>query len=218
MAGSTVNRVVASIFVVPFSSASPTIDGVFGAGEWGSGYDVTFDRRDGGGQHNSTLYFQHDGSSLFVGVDSQFGTGFDVVWDIFVDGDHNGDLNGSLATPYIDVNSARPSPTGWSGYIHYRTLPSIGAEVNVGFGTGAASASGGSSNVFYEYKIPFADLDVSAGDSTGFYISFGFDGIADHRFELSTGQSLLTPQNWDTLNLLPQQQPIPDPDPMPGPD
>ena len=78
--GSFASRAVAGNFAVPYSTTSPTVDGVFSAGEWGSGYNVTFDRRDGGGQRNSTLYFQHDGSSLFVGVDSQWGTGFDVVW------------------------------------------------------------------------------------------------------------------------------------------
>jgi hypothetical protein len=100
-------------FTAAYSSSNPTIDGVFSPGEWGTAYSVTMDRIDGGGVHNSNLYFQHNETSLFVGVDSQWGTGWDVVWDVLIDGDHSGTANGNLSQPYVDVQLCRPSPTGY---------------------------------------------------------------------------------------------------------
>lgn len=190
-------------FVTTYNPSSPTIDGVLGANEWGTAYATTMDRRDGGGQHDVGLYFQHDGTSLFIGVDSQWGTGHDVVWDIYIDGDYNRALNGNLSEPYIDVNICQQSPTGYTGYKAYRTLPTI-SGVRVGFGSGAACASSGSTNVFYEFSIPLADLDVdvASGDDIGFIITQGYDGITEHLYELSSaGSRDGPPEGWATLQV-----------------
>jgi hypothetical protein len=189
-------------FVAVYNSSSPTIDGVQDAGEWGASNAVTMDREDGGGQHNSGFYFQHDGTYLFIGIDSQWGSGWDVVWDCDIDGDYSRTLNGSLTEPYIDVNICRPSPTGYPGYIAYRTIPPTG-EVNVGFGSGGACASGGSSNVFYEFRIPLADLTATDGDSIGVMISHGYDGIGGHRYHLSGSNRNIT-ESWATVKLMPE--------------
>ncbi len=189
-------------FNAGYYSTSPVIDGSQGAGEWSSAYSVTFDRRDGGGdQHGCNLYLQHDATYLFVGVDSQWGSGWDVVWDVRIDGDHNGELNGSLSSPYLDVCNCRPSPTGYPGYTAYYVLESDLVETSVGFGSGAASASSGSENVFYEFRIPLADLDATPGDSVGVHIDFGYDGVTEHRYLLSGAGESLTPEDWATLNL-----------------
>ena len=136
-------------FVAPYSSSSPTIDGVLSAGEWGASYTVTMERRDGGGQHNVGLYFQNDGASLFVAVDSQWGSGWDVVWDIAIDGDYSRTMNGSLSQPYTDIDICQQSPSGYSGYRAYYAWLSAAETVRVGYGSGADSARNGSTNVFY---------------------------------------------------------------------
>ncbi len=189
-------------FVTTYNPSSPTIDGVLGANEWGTAYAATMDRADGGGQHDVGLYFQHDGTSLFIGVDSQWGTGWDVYWEIYIDGDYSRTLNGSLSEPYVDVNICQQSPGGWTGYKAYRTLPTIDG-VRVGFGSGGASASGGSTNVFYEFRFPLADLDVdlATDDSIGFIITHGYDGIPEHLYELSSAGSRSAVENWATLQI-----------------
>jgi hypothetical protein len=199
------SNVATASFVAVYNPSSPTIDGVLGAGEWGASNTVTMDRADGGGQHNSGLYFQHDGTYLFIGVDSQWGSGWDVVWDCDIDGDYSRTLNGSLSEPYVDVNITRQSPTGYPGYLAYRTLPTI-SGVRVGFGSGAACASSGSSNVFYEFRIPLADLTATDGDSIGIMISHGYDGIAEHLYQLS-GSDRNTTGSWATIQLQPVAEP-----------
>jgi len=193
----------ADSFVASYNPLPPSIDGVLGVGEWDTADAMTMDRADGGGQHDSGLYLQHDGTSLFIGIDSQWGTGWDVVWDVFIDGDHSKTLNGNLAEPYIDVNNCRPSPTGYSGYVAYRTLLSPGVNTRVGFGSGAASASGGSGNVFYEFRVPLADLDVNPvyQDTIGMFISHGYDGITEHLYNLASAGTQATPETWATVQL-----------------
>ena len=191
---------VPATFVAPYNSSSPTIDGVLSGGEWGNSYTVTMDRVDGGGQHDINLYFQNDGTYLFIGVNSQWGSGWDVVWDWYIDGDYSRTINGKLSQPYTDINICQQSPGGWSGYRAYRTLTDTGG-VRVGYDSGADSASSGSTNVSYEFRIPLADLDVIIGDSIGLIITHGYDGIAEHLYQLSLAGSLTTPENWATLKL-----------------
>jgi len=190
-------------FVAPYNGSSPTIDGVLSESEWGSSYTVTMDRVDGGGQHDIELYFQNDETYLFIGVDSQWGSGGDVVWDWYIDGDYSRTINGNLSQPYTDVNICQPSPTGWSGYKAYRTLPDM-SGVRVGYDSGASSASSGSANVSYEFRIPLADLGVIPGDSIGLIVTHGYDGNSEHLYELSSSVSRTTPENWATLQIVPE--------------
>ena len=196
-----IKSTVQADFVANYNGSSPTIDGVLSAGEWGSSYTVTMDRRDGGGQHDIDLYFQQDGTYLFVGVDSQWGSGWDVVWDICIDGDYSRTLNGNLSQPYTDIQVCQQSPGGYSGYRAYRTLTDTG-EVRVGFGSGADCASSGSTNVSYEFRVPLADLDFIPPEATsvGFTITHGYDGISEHLYEFV---SRTTPENWATLQIVP---------------
>jgi len=186
-------------FVANYNGSSPTIDGVLSGGEWGSSYTVTMDRVDGGGQHDIDLYFQNDGTYLFVGVNSQWESGWDVVWDICIDGDYSRTLNGNLSQPYTDIQVCQQSPSGYSGYRAYRTLTDTG-EVRVGFGSGADCASSGSTNVSYEFRVPLADLDVIPEASVGFTITHGYDGISEHLYEFV---SRATPEKWATLQIVP---------------
>ena len=194
---------VPATFVSSYNGSSPTIDGVLSDGEWGSSYTVTMDRVDGGGQHDIDLYFQHDVTYLFVGVDSQWESGWDVVWDIFIDGDCSRTLNGNLSQPYTDIGICQQSPTGYSGYRAYRTMPDL-SGVRVGFGSGADCASSGSTNVSYEFRVPLADLDVIPEASVGFTIGHGYDGVPEHLYELSLSVSRTAPENWATLELQPR--------------
>ncbi len=180
-----------------YRGSSPIIDGILSPGEWGAAFNITMDRRDGDGEHNSDLYFQHDGTSLFMGVDSQWGSGGDVVWSFYIDGDHDGALSGNLSSPYVDLNIARPSPGGYSGYIAYNTMLSVNEDIKISSGV---SASSGSTNVTYEFCVPLADLDVTPGDSVGIFFSLGYDGVTEHLYELP-GASRFTPQDWAVLNL-----------------
>jgi len=194
---------IPATFVAPYNGSSPTIDGVLSDGEWGSSYTVTMDRRDGDGQHDIDLYFQYDGTYLFIGVDSQWESGWDVVWDIGIDGDHSRTFNGNLSQPYTDIDICQQSPSGYSGYKAYYTIISDISYVRVGYDSGASSASSGSTNVSYEFRIPLADLDVVPGDSVGIWISHGYDGITEHLYELSSTGSRTTPENWATLQIVP---------------
>ena len=191
---------VHSAFVADYNGSSPTIDGVLSDGEWGSSYTVTMDRRDGGGQHDIDLYFQQDGTYLFVGVDSQWGSGWDVVWDIAIDGDYSRTINGNLSQPYTDIDICQQSPSGYSGYKAYYTMLSDISFVRVGYDSGASSASSGSTNVSYEFRVPLADLDVISEASVGFTITHGYDGISEHLYEFV---SRTTPENWATLQIVP---------------
>jgi len=195
----------AASFVASYNSSSPTIDGVLSDGEWGSSYAATMDRVDGGGQHNIGMYFQNDGTSLFVGVNSQWGSGWDVVWDIGIDGDYSRTINGNLSQPYTDIDICQQSPSGYPGYKAYYTLldGSRTEDVSVGFGSGASCASNGSTNVFYEFRIPLADLNVTFGDSVGIIVSHGYDGISEHLYSLSSA-GRTTPENWATLQIVPE--------------
>ena len=195
----TEGATVQADFVANYNGSSPTIDGVLSAGEWSSSYTVTMDRRDGSGQHDIDLYFQQDGTYLFVGVDSQWGSGWDVVWDIAIDGDYSRTINGNLSQPYTDIQVCQQSPTGYPGYRAYYTLTDTGA-VRVGFGSGADCASSGSTNVSYEFRVPLADLDVIPEASVGFTITHGYDGISEHLYEFV---SRTTPENWATLQIVP---------------
>jgi len=65
---------------------------------------VTFCWTKKGHQHDIGLYFQNDGTSLFIGIDSQWGSGWDVVWDIAIDGDYSRTMNGNLSQPYTDID------------------------------------------------------------------------------------------------------------------
>lgn len=205
------NSAYAGSFVADYNPSPPNINGVLGSGEWGSAHASTMDRADGGGRHDVGLHFQHDGTFLFIGIDSQWGSGWDVVWDLHFDGDHNKTRNGSLLQPYVDINICRPSPTGYPGYVAYRSLtgPEPGGQTRVGFSSGAASASGGSWNVFYEFRVPLADLDVDivSGDTVGFIASHGYDGVAEHLYNLSAAGTYNSAEDWVTLQLAAAPEP-----------
>lgn len=158
-----------TVFVSSEVTSAPNIDGVLSAGEWGSGYTVTMNRYDDGGQHDSVLWFQHDATNLYIGVDSGWGTGWDVYWRLLLDGDNSHSPTGSISEPHIDSSYRYPGPGGWGGY---NTFWAYTAEepsgVQVSNPAGALRASAGSSNVTYEFQIPFSDLGITTGDSIGF--------------------------------------------------
>lgn len=187
------------IFNAGYSYSPPKIDGAFSPGEWQDANAVTMERRDGGGSHDSIVYLQHDEEFLYVGVDSQWGKGWDVVWDIAVDGDHDGSINGSVSKPYVDVDMACPSPGGYPDYRAYYVLTESG-EVKVPFDDGAMCMSAGTDNIVYEFRVPLTHLDAAAGDSIGFFLSHGYDGITEHLYEMS-GVPRSDPQGWMTVRL-----------------
>jgi len=192
-------------FTVPYVTSAPTIDGTLAAGEWtGTANIVTMTRRDGGGTHPSTLYFQHDGTSLYIGVDSGWGSGWDVLWKVFIDGDYSRTFSGSATAPHIDISCDYPSPGGWGGYNSYWYHSAANPDgVPISNPPGAARASAGSSNVSYEFKIPLADLGAVPGDSVGFYTWHGYDGQESHTYEFP-GVYVNQPDQWATLNLVPE--------------
>ncbi len=196
-----------AVFVSSTTVSAPTIDGVLGAGEWGTGCTVTMNRHDGGAQHDSIIYFQHDTNYLYVGVDSGWGSGWDIYWKLFIDGDNNGNINGNLNEPHIDISCDYQSPGGWSGYNTYwaHTQANPGG-LTVANPSGALRASDGSSNIIYEFQIPLADLGIQQGDSIGFGARLGTDGTAAHGYISAPGigEGLYDYSQLDTLQLIPE--------------
>lgn len=210
----TASQAVADTFTAPYVQSSPTIDGTLGAGEWSgaSSYTVSMVRKDGTASNNSTLYFQHDGTNLYIGVDSGWGAGWDVYRYFAIDGNDDKQLDGSLTSPHIDIDIGHTSPGGWGGYTAYWALPNVDSLVGTThypvLFPGEASASAGSSDVTYEFCIPLADLDVTPGQSVGFLTGNGEDGIAAHE-RFIAGAVAAQPSTWETLNLAPTPTPEP---------
>ena len=174
-----------AVFNSSYTLSSPVIDGVLSAGEWGAGNTVTMTRSDGGDQHSSVLYFQHDNSNLYIGVDSGWGNGWDVYWKIFLDGDYSGSATGSINEPHIDISSDYPSPGGWGGYNSYWAhTPADPLGFSVSNPSGAIRASAGTSNVTYEFQIPLLDLGVQSGDFLGFGAKHGNNGTAPYDYSM----------------------------------
>ena len=199
----TINESQTTDFEAPFSSAIPTIDGVLNTSEWADAneYSITLVRQDGADSHAGTLYLQHDNTWLYLGVNSGFGSGWDVHWVFRFDGNHDHILAGSASEPHIDLQFNYPTPGAWSGYngywYLYGTSDAVASEP-----PGTARASVGTDPVTYEFNVKIPDLGSEPGQIIGFYTYHGSDGTAEHGYLYPEGTSLSNPGEWAHIKLL----------------
>ena len=188
-------------FNAPFTTSSPTIDGVINTGEWtdASVYTEEFQAVDDS-KHDVTMYLMHDGLFIYVAIDSGFSSGWDVHADVRFDGNHNHILDGDSEEPHIDIQYEKGSPGAWSGYDTYVCLYSSGySYVTPPLGT--AHESSGSINVTYEFKVALEDLTAEPGYIIGFN-----PAVRGSDPDPLGGYNLVSPwddmENWADLKLL----------------
>jgi hypothetical protein len=193
----------AQTFNVPYSTITPTIDGVLNPLEWADASSnlVTMTQTDGPATHPATLYLKHDGTWLYVGINSGWGSGWDVYCHILFDGNHNHVMDGSATEPHIDASSACTSPGGWSGYNSYWVSLSSSNAIQVLSPAGTAQASAGSNPVSYEFKVKLSDLGSAPGNVVGFSFMHGVDGVSGYAFPADTVWRRNV-DKWANLNLL----------------
>jgi hypothetical protein len=180
----------------------PTIDGQINDSEWSNGnvYNISLTRKDGFDTKPGTLYLQHDGTWLYVGVKTNVDDGWDVYLQLRFDGNNDNILNGRSTEPHTDIDIECPSPGGWPGYVRYDYLVTTnGYPITPPVGTIQKSYS--STNVNYEYKIKLSDLNTSSGQIIGFYIYNLVDAYPDHGYEFPIRLTATDPSKWEHLLL-----------------
>ncbi len=184
-------------YVAKYSLTTPLIDGQVNTSEWANGnvYNITFSRLDNADTKTGTLYLQHDGTWLYVGVKTTVSAGWDVYLSLKFDGDNDNILNGKSTEPHTDINIEYPSPGGWSGYIRYDYLASETA-FPTNPPTGTSTDSYGNTQVNYEYKIKLSDLNTSAGKTVGLYMFNLTDADPNHGYEFPINSVSTDPSNW----------------------
>ena len=185
-----------------FSSTNPSIDGQIDNSEWQNAntYDIMFIRTDGYDTHYGKLYLQHNDIWLYVGIESEWISGWDVYMQLRFDGNNDNLLAGNSSTPHTDIQVEYPSPDGWSGYNNYQYIAGNNAYPTTE-PTGTQRASYGSTSVTYEYCIKISDLNVGLGRIFGFYILHGTDGTSGHSYEYPLNNIRNTPSQWTEVLL-----------------
>jgi hypothetical protein len=215
-----VRTTLADTFTAPYVQSSPTIDGTLGATEWSQAthYTVNLQQVSGSGaNHDSTLYFEHDGRNLYIGVDSGLPTNFGNTWDFYwrftFDGNHDGIMDGSLTEPHTDFSVLCHSPNGWPGSDQFKVnvsavdSPDENQVTDISNPVGVSRATGGSSgDVTWEFQIPLSELGTTPGQSIGLAAYHGYEGSATTDFAYPGGQ-FYQPANWATVNLAPTPEP-----------
>lgn len=161
-----------------WATIEPTIDGVFGAGEYADATVIDIKAADPSNPFAAYGYFKNDGTFLYVCLDASgditnntedgsilsFDTGHDAI---YTDG---GEDNFAMmflygSTAHLVWNST------FGGYDlccepFAPTLPDhAGLAGAVGFGT---SPNSDINHKIYEYRIPLALIDAAPGDTLGF--------------------------------------------------
>jgi hypothetical protein len=195
------------------SLSIPTIDGQINQTEWSNAnsYTISFIRPDGKEIKSGNLLLQHDGTYLYIGVNTEVKSGYDVYLCLKFDGNHDHILSGNSSEPHVDINVEYPSPGGWSGYIRYDYLTGSNAYP-ITAPSGTLRKSYGSNSVSYEYKIKLSDLSTSGGQTIGFYMfnyNYPMTGIglvyeyslANHGYEFPINLVMNDPSKWAHIKL-----------------
>jgi hypothetical protein len=208
-AQATVSDVQYPTLNVPRISGAPTIDGVLGSDNGWAGASVQtieFKRNSDGLVHNETLYLGHDGTWLYIGVQSGFASAWDVWFGLYFDGNHDQQLTGTSSQPTIDLHFATASPSSWSGYQHHWYLGPNGTVGPATPPSGTAWVGANASNVAYEYKISLANFTASPGDTIAVWMLNGVDGTGPGGYEYprNAGVNMAArPDLWTRLVLAP---------------
>jgi hypothetical protein len=184
------------------SLSGPIIDGQINDSEWSNSnaYNITFTRKDGYDTQTGTLYLQHDGTWLYVGVKTNTDSDWDAYLALKFDGNHNHLLDGTSVEPHTDINIEIPSPDGWPEYTRYDYLLSTNLYP-ISQPIGTASGSYGSTNVNYEFKVKLSDLNIGSSRIIGFYIFNLVDPDPEHGYEFPTNSISTEPSKWANLKL-----------------
>ena len=153
---------------VPYvESPVVSIDGQVNMSEWTGAWSLTESFiHDGGGEPiDSCVRLMHDGSFLYVAIETPLSAGWDSKARVRIDGDNSGTLKGNLTAPYHDIQSEKGAPGSWSGYSNYQSFVKATQAKRVTPGAGYAQASYGRTNVSYEFKIPLSDLGCTTGST-----------------------------------------------------
>ena len=191
-----------STYEAKYSSSTPIIDGQILTSEWSNSnlYNITLARQDGYDTKEATLFLQTDNTWLYVGIMTTNNAGWDVYLQLRFDGNNDQILSGSSTEPRTDIDIEYPSPGGWEGYIRYDYLvSSTGYQVTPP--TGTQSASYGSTNVSYEYKIKLSDLNTSVGNTIGFYMFNLVEPDPEHGYEFPVRLSATDPSKWEHIRI-----------------
>lgn len=170
-----------STYEAPNSQVVPTIDGQINTTEWSNGntYDIVFIRPDGAETKPGRLLLQNDGTWLYIGVNTEVGSRWDVYLALKIDGNNDHILSGQSAEPHTDINVEYPAPGAWGGYIRYDYITSSN-HIPVTPPPGTLRTSYGSTAVSYEFRIKLSDLNIGTDKTIGFYLfnfNYPMDGV-----------------------------------------
>ncbi len=194
---------------VPRISAPPAIDGSLASDPDWSGANVTvvpFRRNSDSAVFNKTVYLAHDGTWLYIGVQSGVASAWDVWFGLYIDGNGDGQLSGTASQPSVDVHFATSSPNSWPGYQHHWFLGPNGTVGNASPPAGTAWVGANSADVAYEFKISLANLTAGPGDTVAIWFLNGVDGTGPggHEFPHAPGVNIAQQPNlWAKLVLAP---------------
>lgn len=147
----------------PASTTQPTIDGRLDDDAWidAAEYSVTFENRDGNQFTDGTVYLTHDGEYLYVGVNSGLADGAFSRGALLIDGNSDGQLNGSETVPQTDIGIGHPGPSASSDYREYAIL----GENNSSEPPEDVAAGSAGNPVTYEYRVPLSVLGRAPGET-----------------------------------------------------
>jgi hypothetical protein len=189
----------------PAVESPPTVDGDWDDGEWAEATETEIGLRGPNGESSDlTVYASHDEDALYLAFWSVFAPdGFSGI-ELAVDGDHDGELDGTPTHPHEDVFLSQPSPVPTDFEREYRLL---GSDANVAPPADLERDSGelADDRTFFEFALPFGS--VLPDDP---------DGAVDVRVTLvwSTGtrvhwpvtpdqEGYGDPENWGDVNMRP---------------
>ena len=164
-------------FDSPYNPTAPTIDGILNTAEWAgaSSNTITMVYNNPTVTHPATIYFKHDNTWLYIGVNSEFSNASDMYWVCELDGNNSHARDGNSTEPHVDISIAAAGPGRPSYYNRYDAYPASGA-ISVTPPTGTAKASAGSNPVTFEFKIKISELGATPGSLIGFYFQHGNNG------------------------------------------
>ncbi|MCU0851966.1 MAG: hypothetical protein MUC90_01730 [Thermoplasmata archaeon] len=164
-----------------WANASPSINGMFSAGEWADATAVDLTSADHANQVEGTVYVMNDETNLYIAVDAWGDTYEDssdessVSFDTGNDGveTDGGEDQFTLAAWSPDTGTHYEWDEGSAWWVtHCSPFDDAQAdhetlEGSVGFGPSAGHAV---SHRIYEYSIPLTLLGAEAGDTLGFLL------------------------------------------------
>jgi hypothetical protein len=189
----------------PAVESSPTIDGYWDDGEWAEATETAIDLRGPTEDSwNLTVYAAHDEEALYLACWSVYASENFRGVELAVDGNHDGELDGTPIRPHEDVFLSQHSPAPTDFEREYRLLGNS-AAVERPAGLAWASDEYGE-DAGFEFRIPFGsvlpadpdgavncrlELRMQSGRRDEFWpVTPADDGYDD-------------PANWASVNLKP---------------